>query len=66
MEILQTGFFNQTKSKPPAVKEESGFVTVCLLCFLSLMLTAVMAFSVLSLGIKNITRSQTYCIEQTL
>ena len=47
-------------------KGEAGFITILLLPFLSLLLIALMSFTVLSTGIKNITRTQSLCIQQAL
>ena len=44
----------------------SAFLTVSLLPFLILIITFLIGFTGLSLGIKNITRSQSYCIKQAL
>ena len=50
----------------PAEKTQTGFVTVLLLLFTVLMLTGILGLSSLSLGIKDITRSQSHCIRENL
>lgn len=62
MAFLQIQFFNQAKPKPKSIKNSSGFMTVALMCFLSLMILFLSAFALLSVGIKNITKTQTHCI----
>ena len=70
MDFLQTKIFNQTKFNFTALKKQktnhSGFITVFSLAFLSLIMTGLIGFASLSLGIKNITQSQSLCIKQTL
>ena len=73
-----SALFPREKNQPPAkqlffwIKKEntkigsSGFITVLILPFLSLIITAIIGFAGLSLGIKNITRSQSLCIQQAL
>ena len=43
-----------------------GFVVLLLLPFTALMITVILGVSSLSLGIKNITRSQSHCIQKNL
>lgn len=50
----------------PAGKVKSGFATVLLLSFSVLILTGILGLSSLSLGIKDITRSQSHCIRENL
>ena len=72
MEFLQTKLCNQTKLNTASIKKRhkkmgnSAFITALFLPFLSLMLIGLMGLTGLSLGIKNITRSQSYCIKQAL
>ncbi|MDE0091718.1 MAG: hypothetical protein OXN83_00340, partial [Oligoflexia bacterium] len=72
MEFLQTQLCNQTKLNFASIKKknkkigDSAFITALFLPFLSLMLIGLMGLAGLSLGIKNITRSQSYCIKQAL
>ena len=65
MVFLQTRFYDKTKSqllKNPQ-KNRKGFMTVSLLVFLSLIITVIIGFSLMSVGIKNITHSQSLCIK---
>ena len=48
------------------IQHNSGFTSLLLLPFMALMMTGMMGFFSLSLGIKNITRAQTYCIQANL
>ena len=75
MGFLQTKLLNQTKFNFATVKwikrknekiGKSGFITIFILPFLSLIITVLIGFAGLSIGIKNITRSQSFCIQQTL
>ena len=75
MDFLQTRFFNQTKFNIASIKNrlgvnqksgQAGFITVCLLPFLSLMIALLISFAGLTVGIKNITQSQSLCIQQVL
>ena len=64
LEFLPKRFFHQTKLKSFKLRESknSGFVTVFLLPVIALMMTAIIGFSLLSVGIKNITKAQSHCI----
>ncbi len=67
MDFLQQKIFNPTDFKPPAVKSGAqGFASLLLLPIMALMITALMGLSSLSLGIKNITKAQSYCIQTSL
>ena len=46
--------------------DDSGFMSVLLVSFSALILTGVMGISLLSVGIKNITKGQTICIQTGL
>lgn len=48
------------------IKFQSGFMSFLFLPFVALMMTGIIGFSFLSVGIKNITRSQSYCIRANL
>ena len=47
-------------------QKDSGFTSLLLLPFTALMMTGMMGFFSLSLGIKNITRAQSHCIQANL
>lgn len=82
MDFLQTKFHNQTKFNSSSIKHlkqslrwmkkqnqkqcQSGFITALMLPFLSVLLTVLLGLTYLSAGIKNITRSQSLCIQQAL
>lgn len=75
MAFFQKRFFYQTKFKPSSLTRsknssqnwnQKGFVSLLLLPFIVLMMTAITGLSSLSLGIKNITQAQTSCIEINL
>ena len=59
----QTFYWIREKNKKIG---NSAFITALFLPFLSLITTGLIGFASLSIGIKNITRSQSYCIEQVL
>ena len=66
-------FYSIKKRNQPAkffmfnkTKIQSGFVNILLLPFITLMMTGIMGLSFLSMGIKNITRFQSYCITTNL
>ena len=61
MAFLQKRFSHSTKSG--LLKKKSGFVLSSLLFFLSLLMSFLIGFSLLSVGIKNITKSQSLCIK---
>ena len=46
------------------LKSDSGFLTLTLLSLLSLMFLILLGFSLLSVGIKNITQAQSYCLTE--
>ena len=62
MAFLQQRFCNTTKFQVKSLKSESGFLIFSLLSFLSLMFLVLIGFSLLSLGIKKSTQSQSYCL----
>lgn len=65
MDFLQKEIFNPADFKPPSIKR-AGFVSLLLLPFTALMITASMGIFSLGLGIKKITRAQSHCIQINL
>ncbi len=47
-------------------KAQAGFISVLLLAWTTLMMTGIIGFSLLSIGIKNITTVQSHCIQINL
>ena len=66
MAFLQQRFFNQAGAQAPALNKSSGFFTVGLLCFLGLMFLTLVGFSLLSVGVKNITGAQSSCLRELI
>lgn len=73
MEYLQKKVFHPTKPTPSIIKivktkakRNSGFISALLLPLITLIITGILGLSTLSLGIKNITKSQSYCIKANL
>ena len=62
------GFFAEPEilNQTSIFKKNSGFAMVLLLPFMALMITGFMGLSALSAGIKNITKSQSYCLRANL
>ena len=58
--FCETFIFRKVQNE---ISKDQGFVTVLFLAFLSLMMTGMMGLAALSLGIKNITKSQSHCIK---
>ena len=66
MAFLQQRIFNPAGAQAPSLNKSSGFFTVGLLCFLGLMLLTLIGFSLLSVGIKNITGTQSSCFRELI
>jgi len=72
MEHLQQKYNTKRKTQPfciqlkKAVRQKKGFISFILLPFTTLFIVGMMGVSSLSLGIKNITQSQSYCIQTNL
>ena len=61
------GFLNTDKVfKPYKFNHQKGFMTLLLLPFLTLMITGIIGLTALSVGIKNITQSQSICIKHNI
>ena len=58
--------FNQKKKIYSHRKKEKGFISILFLPFLTLIMIGFIGLSSLSVGIKNITKTQSYCIKTTL
>lgn len=67
MAILQKKLFYKTKFTAEKISSmKKGFISILLIPFVALMMTAVFGLFSLSVGIKNITRVQSYCIQSNL
>ena len=76
MAFVQNKFFNPTNFKPPTIRSNqlkkteslnnSGFVSILLLFLTALMMTGMVGLFSLGVGIKNITRAQSQCIQANL
>jgi len=72
MAILQARFYHSAKFstqflkrlKTLSMKDNSGFLTLVLCLFLSLMFLVLIGFSLMSLGIKNSTQAQSHCLKE--
>jgi len=63
MAFLQEKICDPAELQIKPLNSRAGFLTVGLLCFLSLMFITLAGFSLLSLGIKNSTQAQSYCLK---
>ena len=76
MAFLQTKLFCPAKSQPASLKQnhfwfykfknQKGFMTLFLLPLITLMATGIMGLAALSVGIKNITQTQSICIKNNI
>lgn len=63
MAFLQEKLCDPAELQTKPLNRQAGFLTVGLFCFLSLMFITLAGFSLLSLGIKNSTQAQSYCLK---
>ena len=61
--LLKFGLLKRISLGAKLMKSNSGFLTLTLISFLSLMFLILIGFSLVSVGIKNTTQSQSYCLK---
>lgn len=68
MNQVKTSFMNmvECKGRGHLKKTRAGFISVAFLSFLGLIMTGFVGLSLLSMGIRNVTRVQSYCIRINL
>ena len=67
MEILQMGFFYKESSRSKKfITNQKGFALILLMPFFSLIITSLLGLSAISLGIRNITFTQSTCLLENL
>ena len=64
MAFLQKRLCDSTKFQAHSLRSQSGFLVPGLLSLLSLMFLTLIGFSLISVGIKNSTQAQSYCLKE--